>query len=71
MADEYPDATEILRKIDKEMDIVQQVRNILHAHNRPDTPLPNRERINCRGLLEGVIARVDDIIAKHPEKDQS
>ncbi len=45
-----------------EIPIIQCVRNTLHAHNRPDQPLRNDDRISCRGLLEGAIRRLDEAL---------
>jgi hypothetical protein len=31
---------------------ISRVRNILHAHNRPDAPLPNESRLAARDMLD-------------------
>lgn len=35
---------------------LQSIRNSLHAHNRPDAPLPNKERIRLRDLADEAIS---------------
>ena len=44
--------------VEAEGNIVQQARNTLHAHNRPDTPLKNADRIRVRDLLDGTAQRL-------------
>jgi len=31
---------------------IRRARNILHAHNRPDVPLPNEARLRARDILD-------------------
>ena len=51
-----------------ELEIIQDVRNALHAHSRPDFDFPNHMRIECRGLLEGAIRRLDQAVENHTDE---
>ena len=54
-----------------EAEIVQKVRNILHAHNRDDTQrLPNDQRIACRGLLEGAARRLRAALPESTDREE-
>lgn len=38
---------------------LQTIRNALHAHNRPDTPLPNSQRIRLRDIADLALEETD------------
>lgn len=58
------EVNEFLRQKSAECDrlktAIRRARNILHAHNRPDVPLPNESRIRARDILDLALAGGDD-----------